>query len=176
MLSVRDHRGLQAAVLAMKTADRSLRSEINKATRQVLNPVWRAQVESHLAGRSVMDAKVLGSGVRIAAGNPPVAKAAQSRRAIGDGKRIVPAENYAWWEFGVPREAASTYQRRNRTGGGTHTVHSRHTNRGLPARNDKGRVVYPAFKDIAPRAVSLWVQLIVRTYAEAAEKMGRSST
>ncbi|MBU4334957.1 MAG: hypothetical protein KJ548_00140, partial [Actinobacteria bacterium] len=161
MLSVKDHRSLQAAVLAMKAADGSLKSEINKATRQVLNPVWRSQVEAHLAGRGVMDSKVLGTGVRIAAGNPPVAKAAQSRRAIGDGKRIIPNEAYSWWEFGAPHWETHTYQRRNRTRGGTHTVHDRHTNRGLPDWTAKGRVVYPAFKDIAPRAVSLWVQLIV---------------
>jgi len=45
----------------------------------------------------------------------------------------------------------------------------RRTMRGLPTRTPKGRVVYQAFADLAPRMVSLWVQIVVKKYAEAAE-------
>ncbi|MGV8965341.1 MAG: hypothetical protein ACOH2F_03595 [Cellulomonas sp.] len=169
MLSVGDHRELQAAVLALKAADKSIRNDISRATRAEMNPVWRELVSEHLSGTSLMTGRVLGSGVRIAAGNPPVAKAAQSTRGIGQGKRINPSEDYPAWEFGVvDRNAYSKYRRRNRKAGGTHEV-ERRTMRALPRRVPKGRIVYPAFKEIAPRMVSLWVQIIVRKYAEALE-------
>jgi len=44
--------------------------------------------------------------------------------------------------------------------------------RGLPSRTPKGRVVYQAFADVAPRIVSLWVQLVVKKYNDAAERKG----
>lgn len=194
MIDVQDSRELQAAVLAMKRADRDLRRRIGAATRETMNPVWRSTVQSHLAGREVMAARVLGAGVRIAAGNPPSAKAAQSRRAVGSGRRIIPNEHYYLWEFGAKRESLSKpYDVRAsvRFGGnvsghsrkgrpvrgykrtaarvGAYKVGGRHASRGLPQRVSSGRVVYPAFHEVGPRMVSLWVQLIVKTYIDAAE-------
>lgn len=169
MIRVGDRRELQAAALALKAADRTIKNDIAKATRAEMNPVWRALVTERLAGTGEMTGRVLGAGVRIAAGNPPVAKAAQSTRGIGQGKRLQPSTDYPAWEFGAGnRNAYSRYQRRNRKRGGTHTV-QRRTMRHLPPRAPKGRVVYPAFAEIAPRMVSLWVQIIVRAYANALE-------
>ena len=168
MLKVGDTRELQAAVLAMKAADRDLKKRINAATREKMNPVWRDQVKSNLAGERGLSDRVLGSGVRIAAGNPPRAMAAQSTRGIGDGKRVVPRRDYAGWEFGANRMAYSRYERKNRTKPGYHTV-TRRTMKHLPRRTPQGRAVYPAFAEVAPRMVSLWVQLIVKSYYDAAE-------
>lgn len=168
MLSVGDDRKLQAAVLAMKAADRDLRKDINQATRQTMNPVWKSLVQANLGGTSVMSERVLNKGVRIAGGNPPRAHAANSKRGVGDGKRIIPAVDYAGWEFGADRNAYSRYERKNRTRTGYHVV-ERRTMRHLPPRTRQGRTVYPAFADIGPRMVSLWVQLIVKTYHDAAE-------
>lgn len=168
MLSVDDSPQLQAAVLAMKSADRDLRKRINDATRQTMNPVWKSLVEGHMAGTSVMANRVLNKGVRIAAGNPPRAVAASSKRAVGDGKRVTPAAHWPGYEFGADRNAYSRYERKNRTRSGYHVV-ERRTMRHLPPRTRQGRHVYPAFADIGPRMVSLWVQLIVKTYHDAAE-------
>lgn len=168
MLRVGDHEELQAAVLAMKAADRELKKRIDTATRTTMNPVWRDQVKASLAGERGLSDRVLGSGVRIAAGNPPAAMAAQSARGVGDGKRVIPREHYAGWEFGANRMAYSRYERRNRTRPGTHTV-ERRTMMHLPRRTPQGRAVYPAFAEVAPRMVSLWVQLIVKSYYDAAE-------
>lgn len=166
MLSVRDSRELQATVLAIKGADRELRREINRATVQTGNAIWKPLVEAH-ASRP-MDARVLTAGARIKGGNPPTAIAASSRRAIGKGRRLVPAEHWHAWEFGANREDTTTYQRRSPRG----TVHqvTRRTKRHLPPRTRGGRVVYPAFAEAAPRMVSLWVQLTVRLYRDAAER------
>lgn len=67
------------------------------------------------------------------------------------------------------RDAEKTYERKNRRGGGVHKV-TRHTQRQLPAATRKGRVVYPAFAEFAPRALSLWAQTTVRLVHEAFEK------
>lgn len=169
MLRVGDDRTLAASVLAFKAASRDLRRDINAATRETMNPVWRSLVTGNLSGTDAMTSKMLNNGVRIAAGNPPIAKAAQSTRKVGTGGSLTPREDYGAWEFGVPnRNQSSTYERRNRKTGGRHKV-ARRTMRGLPRRHTEGRVVYPAFAEIAPRMVSLWVQLIVRKYHEAAE-------
>lgn len=208
VLDVNDHRTLQATVLAMKAADRDLRKRINLATRATMNPVWQGLVNQHLSGTGILSSRLL-TGVRIAAGNPPAAKAAQSRRGVGRTKRLKPITDYHLAEFGVAREAVSrpydvaghvrfggqvaahsraggtTRSRSGRTyyrSGGqvaaskrsagrvsAYRVRGRHTNHGLPQLKRSGRVVFPAFAEIGPRMVSLWVQIVVRTYADAAE-------
>lgn len=164
MISVRDHRELRATVLALKAADRDLRNDINRATTATMGPVWKSLVEAN-ASRP-MDARVLAKGARIKPGNPPVAMAAMSRRALSGG--FVPTDRWHAFEFGADRETTTTYERRSPLG----TVHqvTRHTRRQLPPRIRAGRVVYPAFADIVPRLISLWVQLVIRKYADAAER------
>lgn len=183
MLKVGDHPELQAAVLAMKAADKDLKRAINQATRETMNPVWKSMVTAHLGGTDVMTSRMLDNGVRIAGGNPARAMAAQSSKRIGSGRGLVPREDYAGWEFGADRMAYSRYERKNpfrpvhdgrkRRGdpSGTHVV-VRRTQLHMPRRTPKGRVVYPAFAEIGPRMVSLWVQLIVKKYHDAAEGKG----
>lgn len=168
---MKDDRALQAAVLAFKAADRNLRSDINKATRETMNPVWRGLVAQNATGKGGLTDRLLGPGARVAAGNPPVAKAAQSTRGVGRGRSLRPADDFGPWEFGVPNREKYTRYRRTSPKGKPHNVRRR-TMRGLPQGDRSGRVVYPAFAEIAPRMVSLWVQLIVRKYHEAAEGKG----
>jgi len=165
VISVRDSRELQAATLALKAADKGLRTEINRATVKTIGPVWKSVVEAN-ASRP-MDMRMLAVGARVKGGNPAVAMAANSSRAIGRTKRLKPSKDYAGYEFGADRAAFSRYTRRSKKGG-SHTV-ERRTMRHLPPRTRKGRVVYPAMADVAPRLTSLWVQLIVKKYNDAAE-------
>lgn len=167
VLRVGDAPELRAAVLALKGLDRDLRSRINKATTSTMNPVWKSLVEANATGHQ--DFRIMVPGTRIAAGNPPSAVAANSKRALRKGKgALTPAFHWRGFEFGaVDRNAYSRYKRTS-PGGKVHQV-ERRTMRGMPRRTPKGRVVYPAFAEIAPRMVSLWVQLIVKTVAEAAE-------
>lgn len=164
MLSVFDSRELQAVTLAMKTADRDLRNRINRSVRETMNPVWRAQVAAHATRHT--DTVVIAKGARIKAGNPPVALAAQSRRALRGG--LVPAQQWQGFEFGASSQAvAHTYTRRSPKGR-VHKV-TRRTKRQLPPRIRAGRVAYPALADLLPRAWSLVTQLVVKVYAEAGE-------
>lgn len=158
-------RELRAAALAMKAMPRELRSDINKFTRQTMAGPWKELVA---AKQITTQDKRIYAGARIKAGNPPTATAATSKRKLSGG--LVPAERWKGFEFGTDdREQTQTYTRKNRRNAGTHRV-TRRTYRQLPARTPSGRVVYPAFAEIAPRMVSGWVQIIVRKTYEALEK------
>ena len=154
---------LKGVALAMKVIEKPIRSEISKETRGTLNPVWRDAVASR--ARTRMDAAVFGKGARIAAGNPARAVAASSRRPLSDG--FIPDRDGKALEFGADRNATSTYTRKSKHG--SHQV-TRHTRRGLPPLNRRGRVVYPAFAEFGPRLTSMWVQIVVRNIHKALEE------
>lgn len=171
MISARDSRALRAVGYAMKLVERDVRNAINRQMRGAMTPVWRSAVDARLETR--LDAAVLGTGVRVAPGNPPSLLAAGSRRPIRRGTRgLVPAEQWQAVEFGVTAAGPATYPRRNRKAGGTHTV-TRNVRAGLPARAPRGRVIWQAAADVAPRLASLFVQTVVRGIHEAAEAGGR---
>lgn len=158
---------LRAVVLALKAMDKNTRSDINKATRSTLAPVWREALATHANG-SRMDNLVFTKGSRVLAGNPTRISAATSKRALRKGTNgFVPDVLGRALEFGVDQRKTSTYTRKGK--GKAHSV-TRATTTGLPARNRKGRVVYPAFAEVAPRMVSLWTQIVVRNLHEAFEK------
>lgn len=178
MLSIRQARPLQAVVLAMKLADRDLRKRINNATRDTLNPVWRRAVDERMQSR--VDQRVFGTGTRIAAGNPPSAVAGSSSRRLPGG--LVPLENWRAWEFGaVARDSTYTEYPRaahtRRQGGQTVQVRGSRVRRRtlvqVPAHVRTGRVLYPAFAELAPRVAALWAQIVVREYAESLEAAGK---
>lgn len=167
MISVRDHDALRATVLVLRNLERPVVAEINKRTRETLSPLWTGLVETH-AQRHV-DTLVLAKGARIKTGNPPMAVAATSRRRLPGG--LVPADQFHVREFGGNRDAVKTYNRKSKNGG-THKV-TRHTSRQLPPRYRKGRVIWPAFAEFAPRATSLWVQTVVRTVMDELDKAAK---
>ena len=109
MLSVNDSAELQAVTLAIKAANKNIRGEISKRTREELNPIWKGAIADHLSGRSAMTTRLL-TGVRVAAGNPASAKAAQSKRALGKSKRLTPAQDFYIAEFG----ASLVFQKKNK--------------------------------------------------------------
>lgn len=155
---------LRAAAAALRVVEPTLRRELNARARTEMNPVWQAEIRSRL--RSPIDRAVIGAGVRIKAGNPPEALAAQSRRRLSGG--LDPSTDWAPIEFGGNRGKRTTYRRKSPTGG-THEV-TRRTARQLPARDNGGRIAFPALKEVAPRLASLWAATIVRTVYEAADR------
>ncbi|MGN8245294.1 hypothetical protein ACTHAM_002413 [Cellulomonas soli] len=166
VLSAKGQPELRAASIALKRVSREVRSDINAALRQQGNDIWRGEVAGKT--RTSLDTAILGSNVRVAAGNPPVAIAAGSRRPIGRGRRLVPDRSWAAWEFGTDnKDTYSRYARKSKNGG-RHQV-ERRTMRGLPPRYRKGRVLYPAVRSAAPRVASLLVKLVVSKVMSAAE-------
>lgn len=165
MLSVKGDDRLQAAVLALKAAPRDVRRIVSDDTRTVMGPVWVGAVNARASTRT--DQVIIAKGARIKGGNPPTAVAATSTRKLRGG--LIPAESFGPFEFGSPaRDTLTTYDRKNRKTAGQHRV-TRHTRRQLPPAARSGRVAYPAFAEIAPRVVALWVQSIVRAYSQALE-------
>lgn len=163
MISVRDHRALEAAALALKAMDKTLRNDINRSTTKMLNPVWKGAVEANAT--STLDRMVIVKGARAKGGNPPVAIAATSKKALSGG--LVPQDLWYVQEFGGQFNKVSTYERVSPKGV-RHKV-TRHTARQVPARRKSGRVAYKALAEVAPRVVSLWVQMIVAKTYEAFE-------
>ena len=162
VVSVESDRALQAAVLAFKVADRGLKKRINDATRAKLNEPWKAGIAQRSSTR--LEQRVLVPGARVAAGNPPTFVAATSKRKLRGGL-AADTDGHAV-EFGAA-DIVTEYQRR-KPSGGTARV-KRHTRRQLPRRRDAGPVMETA-EEMGGRAASLWVQLIVRTYCEAADE------
>ncbi len=155
---------LKAVVRILAAVDPELRRQLNRQTRDTLGPVWKGEVMSR--AKTPLDRAVIGAGVRIKAGNPPAALAAQSGRARRGG--LVPADSWAPVEFGANRSKVVTYRRRS-PAGKVHTVR-RHTARQLPARVKSGRVAFPALREVGPRAASLWAATIVRTILDTLDK------
>lgn len=164
MLSVRGSDHLRAAVLALKLADRELRNDINRSTREMLSGTWQTLLTHHAWTR--LDQAVIVKGARILPGNPPTLVAATSKRRLSGG--LIPATQFYAVEFGADHNTLTTYDRRS-ANGGTHKV-TRRTSKQLPQRRRTGRVAYAAAKEFVPRAAALWVQLIVKKYNDAAEK------
>lgn len=164
--SATSSRLFEAVALGLKLVPRDVRNDINRTTRAELNPEWRESINYYAT--SAMDKKVLAKGARIKPGNPVILTAATSKRALSGG--LIPDSKASRsFEFGAKdREEITGYERRNRSGSGSHTVR-RHAKRQMPRRNT-GRVVYRAAGEMLPRLTSLWVQIIVRKIYEAHEE------
>lgn len=156
-------RELTAVALGLRIVDKSIRADINKQTREALNPLWRETLGIH-AGANKMDQLILVKGARVVAGNPTSVIAGASRRALSGGG--VPVELARGREFGAPSRLnfVTTFNRKT-----AYAPVTRHTKRQVPAAVKRGRVVYPAFAEMAPRMVSLWVQIVARNFHEKFE-------
>lgn len=164
MISIHESRELKAAIFALKGMNRELRNTINRETTKTFNPVWKNEVQSR--AKTPMDTKVLAKGARISGGTPPTMFSATSKRRMRGG--LVPAESWRGFEFG----SDSKNNKRTYTGtspkGKKYEI-NRRTQRQMPSRNLKGRMVYPAVAEVAPRIASLWVQLVVKKTMDAIE-------
>lgn len=157
---------LRAVALAMKLLDKDIRRNIAQATRAELGPMWGQALAAEV--QTDMEALVLFQGAKVTPGNPAKVVAGSSKKPLSGGG--VPVELARAYEFGAPGRFPhqDTYTRTS-TRGTSHDV-TRHTMRQLPKAVRQGHVVYPAWAKIAPRIVSLWVQIVVRNIHEALEE------
>lgn len=163
-LSVGDApREIRAAVLAVKTADREIRNDLNRRTRAEFKPVWTQSLTSKVSGQDPRF-NLLPAGAKIQAGNPPSFVTASTKKKVGG---LVAVENWAGFEYGANKAAVSQYERSSPLGR-THKVRRR-VQTGHPKRLRKGRVIGPAVQELLPRLASLWVQTVIKTYLDAME-------
>lgn len=158
-------RELLASITALKGFDREVRKEIRQHTKTMAAPEWQKAVREHAATR--LEHRVLADTARVAVSDRNVQlQSARIGRSLAGG--LKPSDLAGPVEFGAyPRQR--TIEARSRKG--KSYSYRRHTTRQFRRPNDnKGYAVYPAAADIIPRIASLWVQTVVRTFAELAEK------
>lgn len=163
-------RELQAVALGFKLVSKEIRKDINSTVRDVLNPIWREEINDRVSqSGSRLDGLTFAKGARVAAGNPARVMAATSKRPLRKGTGgFRPDVEGRGLEFGTAdRNAKSTYT--GHTPAGKAYQVTRRTRLHMPAAKRSGRVVYPAFAETMPRMVSLWVSLIARKFYDAYE-------
>lgn len=163
MLDVRQSRELQAAILAMKAADRDLRLDIYKASRSELSSLWVPALQRRAATRMQEAVLVKGARIRVSTDGFSLL-AATSRRALKGG--LVPADEWAGSEFGARTRRAqiATHSR-----SGTPYTVEKMINRQFMARVREGRVAFDAASELGTIAVRVWVRTIVDRYVAASE-------
>lgn len=167
MISVGDSRELQAAVLAMKLLDKSLRPEIYKRTRERVLPEWDDAIKDNLAGDGfpALESRLILKNIKVKVGTQGLSlgAATSTRKAVSGG--LKPAQHYYLAEFGAnPRKATINGRR-----GATRYTYTRMINTGFKPRVKRGRYAYKAAQEIGARSVALWVKSIVQIVYEATD-------
>ncbi len=153
---------LRGVSLAIKAASRDTRRAMNAATRDIIGPTWKQEIAAR--SQSPMDNRIINTGVKIQGGNPASAIAGDGRRPLSNG--LVPTDKSRQWEFGAVRKQEFVTYGRMAPSGTIHAV-TRRTKRQIPLATRKGRIVYPAFAELGPRMVTLWVKIIVKKIGDA---------
>jgi len=155
MLDVQDHRELQAALLAMKSVERTVRNDINKTARGKLKPIWIEALSFNAGDR--MAQRVIVAGARVAVTARQVRlMAATSRRPLRGG--LIPDTQWTHVEFGANEREVEVTQRSRRGKPYTRTMT---INRQFPARQKHGRIAFDAASHTGRQIVALWVGTIV---------------
>jgi hypothetical protein len=163
VLDVRKSPELQAAVLALKTAERQIVRDINKDARAQLAPVWQQQLVQK--ARSPLEQAVMAKGPKVSISDRRVrVQAATSRRALSGG--LVPAEQYAGVEWGARPQVKEIAGKSPR---GRAYRYKRTVNRQFRARTKQGHVAMRAAGDVGPAIVSAWLRIVVGHFAAAYE-------
>lgn len=154
-IDARGSRELRDVILALKTSDRDVRSAIRTFTRSELIRPWLEAMNDRAS--TIVERRVLSATatVQVSDQNIRITSAAKGRTLSGG---LSPKVDYAPVEFGAGR-AKRTYTRKG------HKVSRVTTNQFRP-RNRRGYVFYPAASEMIPRLARLWVQTVVKTYAD----------
>lgn len=154
-VDVRGSEELRDVVLAINRSDRDVQRVIRQYTKSELTGPWLNELNQRAS--TVLEHRVVSQTATIAVSNQNirVQSAAKGRKMTGG---LLPKVDYPAVEFGAKQQKV-TYKRKG------HDV-TRNTRAQLRPRNLKGYVFYPAARHMIPRLASLWVQTVVRTYAD----------
>ena len=162
-IDVRKSREFQAAIIAVRQLDKTLRKMVRQHTKAIVEPAW-SQALTRRASTSLERRVIVSTAVVAASDRNVTVRAASKGRPLSGG--LNPKADYPAVEFGAS-QGTTTYRRRSPRGT-THTV-TRHATRQLRARNANGYVFYPAAAEMVPRVAALFVQTVVKTIANAIE-------
>jgi hypothetical protein len=162
-IDIRESDELRAVVIALRAVDQTIAKRVRKYTASALAPEWTEAVRGN--SRTRLEVLALGNTARAS-----VSSGGITLKAANVGRRLTrgfdPKTMYAGVEFGGDKNKKVTYQARSKKGT-TYSV-TRRTQTMLPARRRRGPA-YTAAAEMIPRAAALWVQITVRSIAEAAE-------
>jgi hypothetical protein len=168
VLDVRQSRELQAALLALKQAERSIRSNINKRTRAELAPLWQQTLTGKAS--TLVDRRALLPGARVTVSDRGIrAIAAGSRKPLSGG--LIPSIDYGPLEWGSNVKPSKVQARSPR---GKAYGYTRKTGRQFRPWTRQGHVVMHAAGDVIAKSVAIWVRTIVDEFrGEFDVKQGR---
>lgn len=146
-ISVRESATLKVTLLAMQAVDKSVQSTIRKETRAVGASAWREELQRRPASEQQSRLLVKTSVVKASNNGLTLTSATQKRKALSGG--------------GTPIGLGKTFEFGDNKG--YSKVH------GAPPRRKSGYVVYPALAEVAPRLISLWVQITMKHVHDALE-------
>ena len=158
-ISVLVSRDLQVLYTVASGLEKEVRSRLRKYTKAVVEPVWKEAVRSNVHTR--LQARVLSDTARVAVSDLNVTLKSATVGKVGGIRASVLAGPT---EFGAAANQKVT--QRSRRG----KSYSRRMGRAFGLPEAKGKVVFPAVREVIPRIVSLWMQTTARTVAEEFEK------
>jgi len=161
-ISVLVSKELQTLLSATRELPASVNKLIRKHTRIVIEPVWREAVRGNVMDR--LQTRTLADTARVAVADSQVTLKAGGIGQLSSGTPIPLVAKAV--EFGG--DANFTRSVTNAQG----TTYKRRTKRQFNLPRARGYVVYPAARQVIPRAASLWVQTAVRTIHELLEAAG----
>ena len=149
---------LQGVIIALKHSDAETRKAIRTYTKSTMTRPWLDAIERQASTR--LERRVISDSATVAVSdqNIRIQSAAKGRMLSGG---LVPKKDYAPVEFGAGHKKV-TYTRQG------HRV-TRNTTAQFKSHNRSGYVFYPAAKEMIPRLASLWVQTVVKTFADIFE-------
>lgn len=143
-------RQVQATVALLKLAPSRVRTVMRQAARKALNRLWRPALQARAT--STLQRRALVAGARANVGSDDFTLLAATRsRPLSGG--LVPTTQWHGPELGMaPRTAEVKIQGRARR---------QIIGRNLGYRTKKGKVVYPAAREVAPQVVATWTEAVV---------------
>lgn len=160
-IDARGSRELKDIILALQNSDRELRSVIRAYTRSELTRPWLEAINERAS--SIVERRVISATatVKVSDQNIRITSATKGRRLSGG---LSPKTDYAPVEFGAGGRKR-TYTRQG------HKV-TRNTTAQFKRPNRRGYVFYPAATEMIPRLARLWVQTVVKTFADIFDGKG----
>lgn len=145
-------------ILAINQSDREVRSAIRAFTKSELTRPWLEAINDRAS--STLERRVISATSTIAVSDQNVrVQAASKGRRLSGG--LQPKVDYPPVEFGA-KQRKTTYTRKG------HRV-TRNTTAQFKGRRPSGYVFFPAAREMVPRLASLWVQTVVKVYADIFE-------
>jgi hypothetical protein len=154
-IDVRGSDALRDVVLAINQSDRDVQRAIRTYTKAELTRPWLEAINKEAT--TSVERRVIAATATVSVSNQNIRiqSAAKGRKLSGG---LQPKIDYAPVEFGSGRHK-TTYTRKG------HKV-TRTTGTQFKQPNRRGYVFYPAAARMIPRLASLWVQTVVKTYAD----------